>query len=36
MQLRSGKIVNDNPPTLDFKGKPAKLRPILQNIKKLC
>jgi len=35
MQLRSGKIVNDNPPTLDFKGKPAKLRPILQNIKKL-
>jgi hypothetical protein len=35
MQLRSGKIVNDNSTTLDFKDKPAKLRPILRNIKKL-
>ena len=35
MQLRSGKIVNDNPTILDFKDKPAKLRPILRNIKKL-
>ena len=35
MQLRSGKIINDKPIRLDFKNKPAKLRPILRNIKKL-
>jgi len=35
MQLRSGKIINDKPIRLEFKNKPAKLRPILRNIKKL-
>ena len=35
MQLRSGKIINERPLKYDFKGKPAKLRPILRNIKKL-
>jgi hypothetical protein len=35
MQLRCGKIINETYVLSDFKDKPVKLRPILQNIKKL-
>jgi len=35
MHLRSGKIINEHQINTEFKNKPAKLRPILRNIKKL-
>lgn len=35
MQLRSGKIINDKLSATEFNDKPAKIRPILRNIKKL-